>query len=1117
MSIHEQLNDEIISLQETAEILIGHVEDVAASIRYMTNNLLDDTYHPDMANSVRQLAERVNRLVTLSPHSKADEALPQLAQEVVEVSTQLEKLDGTLPANRNDSREEGTVASYNESPECDWTVIANKDGQVSIYSADGDHLATEPTTVAAIRTAEFAEADRSWPDDVFSPREDFDAWVASMEGELIESEQENNGKELLETKNPNAGTQRLADDEESSSVEPGSNLPPQNSKGAHKRPTDAEEPSSDEPGSKNRQDNFGGLPAYEWPEPEHDRHTMTVDRVSDRNPENPNEQYRFTIRRGDTVEVFFSKDKTELGTVVGISHANEEVRVQFREGTQGTWFYKGKIYPTPEADTKGTVPLSEIVANAEKAPPYGWKTEDAVEQAPVVSESQESQAKGMDSFPLPVDTVNHRPYTLKNFEAFQKCLDNQDITAEELKEQFQQLVDSQESIIERLVKDNNAKQLKAMAQRCGCFHANRQTKPENAKAILNNAMQRFNLHRSVRYSPFDGETFQDALTQMVLSITEEELQDFYQENEKRIAAQIKALENPETLGEFGIFLQMHRREEMTDQQLALWDQLHADSSRARRKDRKTSTTVTQITSEGIEDLEFAVKEGFHDKQKIPLWIVQLSTRVDRQAFQELKQKAKMLGGWYSSFKKSDAGFQFKEQQSADKFTGLLSGDADRTDELAARKISKMDNAAERFVAMADKMLEEAQATLEADDTKLKNTARRAEQAASIRAGAYLQQATANTLRSVADDLASGKAQYLDGIRMGTHIQELKRIASQAKTEHVRHLMAEHEEVENPYSLYRIREKLDAKPIEQSDIAFAKYPYPRLHLDNLKRAFNTLDQKPGLIKVTAKMRKFAKHARESNGMILFTHEYDIQLLNDFLSRAKADGYDDYWFEHCTESYKRLQAANIYNEHELRAALRELLPHLSQRQADDPVKRAEDDLRGKDLPGFFPTPRPVIEKMLGAIDIKSGDKVLEPSCGKGDILDALKNRYSDIELHAIEQNRTLAGVLEAKGHKIEWGDFLEHEETYNAILMNPPFEKGHDALHVQKAYELLKENGQLVAIMCKGPFLRSDAKSKAFREWLDELDHDLEELPEDAFQGVGAFKATGVRTALVSIHK
>lgn len=168
--------------------------------------------------------------------------------------------------------------------------------------------------------------------------------------------------------------------------------------------------------------------------------------------------------------------------------------------------------------------------------------------------------------------------------------------------------------------------------------------------------------------------------------------------------------------------------------------------------------------------------------------------------------------------------------------------------------------------------------------------------------------------------------------------------------------------------------------------------------------------------------------------------------------------------------------IIDIHELRAALREYLGHRGEARGDSPILIAERELIGKKLPGFFPTPRPVIEQMLELAGIESHHRVLEPSCGKGDILDALKESHQDIMLHAIEWNRTLSDVLSAKGHDVEYGDFLEHVGVYDRILMNPPFEQGADMAHIQHAYSLLVAGGRLVSVISEGPFFRSDTRPR-----------------------------------------
>ena len=129
-------------------------------------------------------------------------------------------------------------------------------------------------------------------------------------------------------------------------------------------------------------------------------------------------------------------------------------------------------------------------------------------------------------------------------------------------------------------------------------------------------------------------------------------------------------------------------------------------------------------------------------------------------------------------------------------------------------------------------------------------------------------------------------------------------------------------------------------------------------------------------------------REKEDFVTFRHDHDIEALADFLARAKGAGANVEWIERALEKYNRLQRANITDIHELRSALREYLCHRAEARGDDPVKVAERELIGKKLPGFFPTPRPIIEMLLERADIGEQHRVLEPSCGKGDILDAFK---------------------------------------------------------------------------------------------------------------------------------
>ena len=117
-------------------------------------------------------------------------------------------------------------------------------------------------------------------------------------------------------------------------------------------------------------------------------------------------------------------------------------------------------------------------------------------------------------------------------------------------------------------------------------------------------------------------------------------------------------------------------------------------------------------------------------------------------------------------------------------------------------------------------------------------------------------------------------------------------------------------------------------------------------------------------------------------------------------------------------------------------------------------------------FFPTPTSVISRMLQPVASRlDSSTILEPSAGKGDILDYLVNnrRVSKSNTYAIEINPELQFVLAGKGYRILNNDFLTFSEPYHidVILMNPPFSDGAD--HALKAWEIVAPGGVVVCLL------------------------------------------------------
>lgn len=132
-------------------------------------------------------------------------------------------------------------------------------------------------------------------------------------------------------------------------------------------------------------------------------------------------------------------------------------------------------------------------------------------------------------------------------------------------------------------------------------------------------------------------------------------------------------------------------------------------------------------------------------------------------------------------------------------------------------------------------------------------------------------------------------------------------------------------------------------------------------------------------------------------------------------------------------------------------------------------------------FYPTPDKLAGKMLGKVDWKGVHTVLEPSAGKGDLVEALRkfiehdrykkyNRICYDMIHnlekcvdVIEYDYNLRLILRGKQYHLIADDFLtfNSEKYYDLILMNPPFSNGDE--HLLKAMDFQKRGGQIVCLL------------------------------------------------------
>lgn len=163
------------------------------------------------------------------------------------------------------------------------------------------------------------------------------------------------------------------------------------------------------------------------------------------------------------------------------------------------------------------------------------------------------------------------------------------------------------------------------------------------------------------------------------------------------------------------------------------------------------------------------------------------------------------------------------------------------------------------------------------------------------------------------------------------------------------------------------------------------------------------------------------------------------------------------------------------------------------------------------GYFPTPAPVVTRLIELANVGGNSRLLEPSAGRGNIASAFKGIAF---IDCIELLPDNAAHLRALGYfdSVTEADFLtvEPNPIYDNIVMNPPFAKQDDIKHVMHASRFLAPGGRLVSVMSAGVMFRQDRRTTEFREFVEARGGVFEDVPEGAFKSSG----TMVNTVIVT---
>lgn len=171
---------------------------------------------------------------------------------------------------------------------------------------------------------------------------------------------------------------------------------------------------------------------------------------------------------------------------------------------------------------------------------------------------------------------------------------------------------------------------------------------------------------------------------------------------------------------------------------------------------------------------------------------------------------------------------------------------------------------------------------------------------------------------------------------------------------------------------------------------------------------------------------------------------------------------------------------------------------------------------DNDSFYPTPKPLIDKMFKGTDFSKVSTILEPSAGKGDIVKVL-NRLpysSHFDIDCIEIDSDLRHILEGKEFRVVASDFLHYDtmKEYDLIIMNPPFSDG--CRHLLKALDLQERNGGAVICLLNAETVRNPCTNerKALKQRLEDYNASIE-FVEGAFSN--AERKTDVEVAIIKV--
>jgi adenine-specific DNA-methyltransferase len=139
------------------------------------------------------------------------------------------------------------------------------------------------------------------------------------------------------------------------------------------------------------------------------------------------------------------------------------------------------------------------------------------------------------------------------------------------------------------------------------------------------------------------------------------------------------------------------------------------------------------------------------------------------------------------------------------------------------------------------------------------------------------------------------------------------------------------------------------------------------------------------------------------------------------------------------------------------------------------------------GQYFTKNETLKEKVYEFILNKPKKILEPSMGRGDLIDCINKKDQKILFDMFEIDKTIKFLDTIDKKKIKFGDFLEQEikEKYTTIIGNPPYvktQKGNLYIDfIKKCFNLLDEKGELIFVI-PSDFFKLTSSTKLLNEMM-----------------------------------